>query len=323
MRYCSLALVVVLLLSLFVGCQTGSHNTTGNTSTSGTVVTSTTVVSTTAATSTTDTATTTSSRTTTTTTVATTTTTTAVSYPHDEEPTVAKGEIKTINGKQWQATFVDDFDGTSLDLKKWAYCPNWVRDDCVWTNDHAYVNGDGFLILRASGDQYPYKAGAIRTKGLFEQAYGYYEIRCQLTPIAGINPAFWLMCDAAGAVGTKGGKDGAEIDIIEAPYRNRHIVQHAVHWDGYGSAHGTANKEIYKWNIYEGFHTFALEWNTDEYVFYIDGKETWRTTAGGVCAVPTYLKLTLGIGGWTGKLNAMQLPVDAMVIDYVRVYEQA
>jgi hypothetical protein len=32
----------------------------------------------------------------------------------------------------------------------------------------------------------------------------------------------------------------------------------------------------------DGFHTFALYWKAEEYVFFVDGKETWRTAAGGV-----------------------------------------
>ena len=41
--------------------------------------------------------------------------------------------------------------------------------------------------------------------------------------------------------------------------------------------------------VMKGWHTFGLLWLPDEYVFYIDGKETWRSKAGGVCQVPQYL----------------------------------
>ena len=45
-----------------------------------------------------------------------------------------------------------------------------------------------------------------------------------------------------------------------------------------------------------GFHTFGLWWKPDEYVFYVDGKETWRSKAGGVCQVPEYMLLSDEIG---------------------------
>ena len=38
--------------------------------------------------------------------------------------------------------------------------------------------------------------------------------------------------------------------------------------------------------VMEGFHTFGLWRKPDEYVFYVDRKEMWRTDAGGVSQVP-------------------------------------
>lgn len=68
-----------------------------------------------------------------------------------------------------------------------------------------------------------------------------------------------------------------------------------------------------------GFHTFSLWWKADEYVFYVDGKETWKTDAGGVCQVPLYIKLSDEIGKWGGDIAKAKLP-DRFVVDYVRVY---
>ena len=70
----------------------------------------------------------------------------------------------------------------------------------------------------------------------------------------------------------------------------------------------------------EGWHTFGLWWKPDEYVFYVDGKETWRTKAGGVCQVPEYIKLSDEIGNWAGDIKKAKLP-DAFLVDYVRVYD--
>ena len=58
----------------------------------------------------------------------------------------------------------------------------------------------------------------------------------------------------------------------------------------------------------------------DEYVFYVDGKETWRTKASGVCQVPEYIKLSDEIGKWAGDIGKAKLP-DAFMVDYVRVYD--
>jgi hypothetical protein len=55
-------------------------------------------------------------------------------------------------------------------------------------------------------------------------------------------------------------------------------------------------------------------------VFYIDGKETWRTEAGGVCKVPLYIKLSDEVGDWAGDFKKVKLP-DEFLVDYVRVYD--
>jgi len=70
------------------------------------------------------------------------------------------------------------------------------------------------------------------------------------------------------------------------------------------------------------FHTFAVLWTPEEYVFYADGKETWRTRAGGVCQVPLYIKLSdeAESKGWAGDLSKANLP-DQFQVDYVRVYD--
>ena len=83
------------------------------------------------------------------------------------------------------------------------------------------------------------------------------------------------------------------IDVIEKFYHDD-VIQHCLHGDGYG-AHHDRTKFSFDWpGIDDGFHTFAVNWMEDEYVFYDDGVETWRTNAGRVCQVPLFLRLTLG-----------------------------
>ena len=59
--------------------------------------------------------------------------------------------------------------------------------------------------------------------------------------------------------------------------------QHALHWDGYGAEHQKASKSMTDWGLYDGnYHKFGMMWTPEEYIFYIDDIETWRTSAGGV-----------------------------------------
>jgi hypothetical protein len=53
----------------------------------------------------------------------------------------------------------------------------------------------------------------------------------------------------------------------------------------------------------------------------LDGKETWRTNAGGsICHVPQYTLLSDEIGKWGGDITKAKLP-DKFLVDYVRVYD--
>ena len=126
------------------------------------------------------------------------------------------------------------------------------------------------------------------------------------------------MGDGVGKVGDEG-RDGTEIDIFEKPWLND-TVQHALHWDGYGEHHKSAGEKVQVPGIMEGFHDFALWWSPEEYVFYVDGKETWRTNAGGVCQAPLFIKISDEIGTWAGDIRAAHLP-DFFLVEYVRVYD--
>ena len=67
-------------------------------------------------------------------------------------------------------------------------------------------------------------------------------------------------------------------------------------------------------------HTYAIWWKPDEYVFYVDGRETWRTKRGGPSHVPEYMLLSDEIGQWAGDIRKAKLP-DEFLVDYVRVYD--
>lgn len=230
-----------------------------------------------------------------------------------------------IDGKPYVLTFEDDFDGNDIDLSKWERCPEYKRQDLnnYWNDGMSYVDGEGNLIIGMSYDEEKdaFLSGGVRTRGIFEQTYGYYEIKCTVNTIPGYWTAFWLMGDSV-ASETNGGVDGTEIDIYESAYCDRKQIQHTLNWDGYGEAH-KADGKVVDADVYDGkYHIFALLWTEEEYVFFIDGAETWRTkaeSAKGTCKVPLYMKITSETGGWTGVPDKAALP-DHMKVDYVRVY---
>jgi hypothetical protein len=138
--------------------------------------------------------------------------------------------------------------------------------------------------------------------------------------------AFWLWNVSEGSIGDAG-RDGTEIDIFEKAYLIDQ-ANHALHWDGYGPESGSAAQHMTGMGLNDGgWHTVRLDWYPDQYVFFIDGKETWRTTAGGVSQVPNFVILSdeignfgTGPGEWgVGPIEDAKLP-DYFYVDYVRVY---
>ena len=72
-----------------------------------------------------------------------------------------------------------------------------------------------------------------------------------------------------------------------------------------------------------GFHTYGVEWNAGELIFYIDGTEYQRFTSENVASQDMYLIINLAVGGWFvgSPEESTQFPAE-MQIDHVRVYEQ-
>ncbi len=221
-------------------------------------------------------------------------------------------------GQSWRLTWRDEFEGDAVDSSKWELLGDWKRRDGYWVKEDAYLDGKGNLILRTKKDGDRYTCGAVRTRGRFEHRYGYWVCRCRFPEQPGHWPAFWLQADGVGKVGD-GGRDGTEIDIMEKPWREDRTTQN-LHWDGYGKEHRSTGIKFGVPGLSEGFHTFGLLWTPQEYVFYVNGQETWRTGAGGVSQVPQFAKLTEEIGKWGGDIAQANLP-DYFVVDYVRVYD--
>jgi beta-glucanase (GH16 family) len=221
-------------------------------------------------------------------------------------------------GERWTLVWHDEFDGRTLDQGKWIYRTEGKHRKGWWDRKTISLDGKGHLVLRTITENGKYIDGAVGTEGKFEHGFGYYVIRMQFQRQPGHWPAFWIKGPGVMQVGNEG-RDGTEIDIVEKPWLND-LVNHALHWDAYRKDHKSEHKRVLVPGVREGFHTFAVWWKPNEYVFYVDGKETWRTDAGGVCQVPQPLILSDEIDAWGGDISKAVLP-DESLVDYVRVYD--
>jgi beta-glucanase (GH16 family) len=215
--------------------------------------------------------------------------------------------------KSWRLVWHDEFSGAKLDETKWDI-PEYKRRDGYWSRKAITLDGKGHLVMSVVKEEDRYLDGCVRTHGKFEHKFGYYVARVQLQKQPGHWSAFWMMPSNGLMVGSK----GTEIDIYEKPWLDDR-VQQTLHWDGYGKDHKSEGKVVKVPGVMDGWHTFGVWWKPDEYVFYVDGKETWRTKKA-VSQVPEYIKLSDEIGDWGGDITKAKLP-DAFLVDYVRVYD--
>jgi len=221
-------------------------------------------------------------------------------------------------GKTWKLVWHDEFDGNKLDRTKWGYRAEGKRRDGWWDRKAVSLDGKRHLVIKTFKEGDKVIDAGIDTQGKFEHRFGYYVARIRLQEQPGHWSAFWITCSGVNKVGDEG-RDGTEIDIMEKPWLDER-VPHTLHWDGYGKDHKSKGYVAKVPGVMKDWHTFGLLWLPDQYVFYIDGKETWRTNAGGVSQVPEYILLSDEIGKWGGDILKAKLP-DEFQVDYVRVYD--
>ena len=241
------------------------------------------------------------------------------------------GLRETVTVDVLRPVFDEEFDGTALNRDSWTLCPEWIRHDggSIWKNGMTSLDGEGHLVLRAEWDEANRRVncGAIRSKGLFEYGYGYFEASIKLPVAAGVWGAFWINCGNIGGIDGSAA-DGVEIDVIESIHNENGYYNAALHWDGYAAAHKYVHSgSMSDHDIYDGeFHLFAVERSESGYTFYIDNQVVWqvKTYQCAPCPEPGFLELSLEAtyeagAGTEASINA--LPVE-MLVDYVRVYEK-
>ena len=240
----------------------------------------------------------------------------------------------------WEDEFDNGFD-TTMWQGHYVYGANDTqpRDTAYWNRDQVSFTEDGCMKITveykedgpAGPNYYSYGMETNPNKHYdagyegYEQLYGYFEIRCILPKGKGINPAFWLLTDGMWDDNTDGGVTGAEVDVLETNTKydpfdpTFNSVYHTIHVDSYEEEHKAEIAGLfYADNPYEEFNTYGVEWNSEEYIFYINGVETARTSFGGVCEVPLYLIISVGVDE---NIKDNEFLPASMVVDYVRCYQ--
>jgi beta-glucanase (GH16 family) len=201
-------------------------------------------------------------------------------------------------------TFTEDFNGTTLDPRRWRVRDNtFLNQDQAWITKDAVSVHDGYLDI--AGARLPesqwkvnknalygaenatrnYSTGYVDTiddasNNRFSQRYGSFEVRAlvptQSTMSRGIWPAFWLRAD----------QQVGEIDPMESyggPTIRSYDPSSSYEWNSWGNTadgslnipdkqktQGTANVGTDK--IWQDWHVYGVNWSPSCLRYTYDGK---------------------------------------------------
>ena len=192
-----------------------------------------------------------------------------------------KIEVKQSN---WQLVWEDEFEGPagqSPDGSKWVYDIGKGPGNDGWGNaelqyytdrpENVSLDGQGNLAITAIAESFSgsaFTSARIKTKGVFEQAYGRFEARMKMPYGPGIWPAFWLL---GSDIDTNPWPQCGEIDVMEYRGQEPNIIHGSVHGPGYsGGSPVTKSYGFTNDRFDTEFHVFAIEWGENYINFFVD-----------------------------------------------------
>jgi len=256
-----------------------------------------------------------------------------------EEPTVGAA-VSGVDLTAYDMIFNDEFDGSQLDASKWNTAYQWGADLIINDEDQYYVDtqnnpefgydpfqfdGDALTItasrtpsdLLAAANNQPFLSGVLTSAAKFNLTYGYVEARVQLPQGSGTWPAFWMLSSEY--------KDlKPQLFIMEHDGgRAGSVFMNYNYHDADDNLRSPGQWEVAVDGLSSGYHTFGVEWNAEEFLFYVDGVPRYRIVGANVSAQNMYLIANLAMGGvWTGPTDDnTPLPAEYK-IDYIRAYRR-
>ena len=238
-----------------------------------------------------------------------------------------EGMINPENRKEWKLVWNDEFDYQNRDqlLEVWessnaptshTICSRWEENLEV---------GDGTVRLVNHKEKRGGQEWTSADMGTYKDfKYGYFESRYKYAAAPCTNNSFWIWTrDPRRKL--EGGKP-FEIDINEGHYPSEYT--NCIHeWLGtmtvFKLISSDGGKQTYpEIDFSKEYHTFGVDWEEDEIIFYIDRKE-FRRIKNEYCHSAAPIRLSMAILKTQG-FEEIPDEVDGsfMEVDYVRVYER-
>lgn len=230
----------------------------------------------------------------------------------------------TIPVKGYSLFWSDEFDGKTLNLKKWDYRGLGKRDETFISKETVQLDGKGHLVLKAMYRNDSILTSMISTDKSLNIKYGYFECRGRFAHTPGTISAFWLQSPHINDINGTPETSGAEIDMFEYfPNVSKDHVLHTLHWGGYSPQHHRVEGPAYGKlaATTDDFHTIGFEWTDTSYTTWVDGIKTFSGNQL-ISKVPEVIILSLGVNQLSaGPIKLESLP-NEFVVDYVRVYKK-
>ncbi|MGB3850857.1 MAG: glycoside hydrolase family 16 protein [Tunicatimonas sp.] len=255
------------------------------------------------------------------------------------DQSASEASVPTLSDTQWELVWSDEFDYEGApDPNKWGYEQGFIRNDELqyYTNRPENVRVDGdHLVIEArrdsavvDGETREITSASVTTRGKQSWQYGKVEISAKLPNGLGTWPALWMLGEN---IADAGWPRCGEIDIMENVGYNADTVFTTIHTEAYNHTRGTQKIEgTYLPSGDDEFHTYGVEWNTQQIDFFIDDDRVFtvtKQTGDGVeewpFDQPFFLLMNFAFGGAWGGVQGVDKNVlpQQYLIDYVRVYQ--
>ncbi len=244
---------------------------------------------------------------------------------------------------EWEVVWEDEFQGSEIDRTHWEHMigdgsaygiPGWGNNELQYYTDrpeNSYVS-QGSLFIVARDESYQgneYTSARLRSKYLAEFKYGRIEARIKVPRGQGIWPAFWMLPTESPYGGWAA---GGEIDVVETiniPYDAHGTIHFGGEWPRNQMNGGSVSLGV---DLSEDFHVYALEWEPDSFIWFIDGNEyytvrsdQWYSENGGNnerAPFDHYFHMLLNVavgGNWPGPPDQTTQFPQYLTVDWVRV----
>ena len=249
----------------------------------------------------------------------------------------------------WQ----DEFDTPgAVNTANWHHQTEVIVPGVGWANneaqhytnrlDNSFVDSDGFLNIVAKKETFSdqnlvkqYTSARLNSKFAF--TYGRVDVRAKMPIEQGTWPAIWMLGKNIRengtfwdpSFGTTSWPACGEIDIMEHgifPGEDINYISSALHtpccYGGNPNKGGTIAK-----NLGSDFHVYSVNWSPDQITFLLDGVGfyTYNPAVKDASTWPffedQFLLLNVAMGGIAGNITS-GFTQSAMVVDYVRVYQE-